>query len=262
MEILVDDYEHYASDNVLYTPVSIPGPGVDMTLFEEQFEGCTCPSLCASDCSCMRGCSSTYYTGGVLSSVQNPPLMIYECHDHCLCNDKCPNRIVQKGPHCGLRFIETGFKGKGINCSVDLAPGTFVCEYAGEVIGAKEARSRFAQRKNDSNYIFCLREHFGPAIVHTYVDPTFIGNIGRYINHACDPNLMVVPVRTDTTVPKICLFACRDIAAGTELTFDYAGDCNVATGEGETRSVCHCGTSSCRGFLPFDKSLGLFPIDM
>ena len=40
----------------------------------------------------------------------------------------------------------------------------------------------------------------------------------------CDPNLVVYGVWIDTLdprLPRIALFACRDIAAGEELTFDY-----------------------------------------
>ena len=253
-EILMDNYEH-ASESVLYTPVNIMGPGADSSLFDEQFAGCACSSVSCSgpDCFCTRG--TTNYINGALCS--SPPLLIYECHDHCSCSEECANRLVQKGPHPHLEVFEAHVKGWGLRCAVDLPIGTFVCEYAGEVISDVEARRRFAQRKGSSNYIFCLREHFGrQRAVETYVDPTFIGNIGRYINHSCDPNLTIVPVRTDTAVPKICLFTRRHVAAGTELTFDYGGGCELMTAQGPCeRSVCYCASPSCRGFLPFDSSL-------
>lgn len=253
-ESFVDNYEHVC-ESVLYTPVNILGPGADESLFDEQFVGCACslPS-CSVDCSCTRGTSS--YVAGVLS-LCSTPLMIYECHDHCSCSEECANRLVQNGPHPDLEVIETRVKGWGLRCRADLIPGTFVCEYAGEVIDEAEARRRFAQRKTSSNYIFCLREHFGLERSQvTYVDPTFIGNIGRYINHSCDPNLLILPVRVDTAVPKICLFARRHIAAGTELTFDYGGGCEAAVESGNaSRSACYCSSLACRGFLPFDASL-------
>nr|CAG4634970.1 EOG090X0AQH [Alona affinis] len=174
----------------------------------------------------------------IFSLSPNSPLMIYECHENCSCTEDCANRLVQKGPHQRLNIMEADAKGWGLSCGSDLDPGTFVCEYAGEVIGDTEARRRFAQRKTTSNYIFCLREHFGPERIQvTYVDPTFIGNIGRYINHSCDPNLTIVPVRVENAVPKICLFARRHVVAGTELTFDYGGGCETTPQGGPFENV-------------------------
>jgi len=140
-----------------------------------------------------------------------------------------------------------------------LARGDFVCEYAGEVIGPLEAKVRYSKRQQRQlpNYIFALKEYFGEesSPVVTYIDPTFIGNIGRYINHSCDPNLIVLPVRTGTVVPRLCLFAGRDIPAGTELSFDYGGEDEHVEMPGNGGSKCHCGSDRCRGFLPFDPSL-------
>ncbi|EFX88606.1 hypothetical protein DAPPUDRAFT_41537 [Daphnia pulex] len=204
-----------------------------------------------------------YYSGGGLTDSDNPPDLIYECHVNCQCESKCSNRLVQKGPHAGLALMDAGPKGIGLHCKVDLLKGAFVCEYAGEVIGAEEARRRYAFQKElgRRNYIFALREHFGkencPTL--TYIDPSSIGNIGRYINHSCDPNLLIVPVRTDTVVPKLCLFARRNISALTELTFDYGGGIEPIQGVPDGWSggtVCQCMASVCRHFLPFDYSLG------
>lgn len=253
-ETLIDDYEH-VDESVIYTPVNIPGPGCDASCFNEQFVGCSCSVACGADCSCLRGASN--YAGELLS-LSSSPSLIYECHENCPCSQKCANRLVQRGPQPDLELIEVGSKGFGLRCKTDLTPGAFVCEYAGEVIGVEEARRRFSQRKGVSNYIFCLREHFGSNSILTFIDPTFIGNIGRYINHSCDPNLMIVPVRVGNAVPRICLFARRYIEHGTELTFDYGGGCESQLENAERnveRSVCHCGAIACLGYLPFDSSL-------
>lgn len=259
-----DDYEHEDVD-LLYTPVNIPGRGVDDVMFVEQFEGCACSGSCGVGvhCGCVRNRMPFYYSGGGLMDSDNPPDLIYECHVHCQCETQCSNRLVQKGPHAGLALIDAGAKGIGLHCKVDLLKGAFVCEYAGEVIGAEEARRRYAIQKEmgHRNYIFALREHFGKANspTLTYIDPSYIGNIGRYINHSCDPNLLIVPVRTDTVIPKLCLFARRDISALTELTFDYGGGVEPIQGVPDGWSdgtACLCMTSLCRHFLPFDYSLG------
>jgi len=252
--MLQDNYEH-SDESVLYTPVNIPGPGMDLSMFDEQFEGCDCLFSCGVDCSCMQRCGVGYYIGGLLNV--NDPSLIYECHENCRCDaESCVNRLVQKGPHPMLNIVETSFKGLGLCCEVELKKGSFICEYAGEVIGQGEARLRYGrQQMGDKNYIFALREHFGSSMLLTYIDPTYIGNIGRYINHSCDPNLLIVPIRTDTAIPKLCLFANRDIPFCTELTFDYGGGTEPAGEHHRTGSVCYCGTTNCRGSLPFDSSL-------
>lgn len=264
-EILQDNYEH-EDDNIFYTPVNIPGPGVDADVtFFEQFEGCACSGLCVgadTDCGCVRGRMPFYYQGGILTDVDHPPDLIYECHVNCQCETECTNRLVQRGPHPHLQLMNAGPKGMGLRSKVDLPKGTFVCEYAGEVIGTEEARRRYGlqQGLGRPNYIFALREHFGESCqVLTYIDPTFIGNIGRYVNHSCDPNLVIVPVRTDIVVPKLCLFARRDIPAHTELSFDYGGGLEPIQGVPDGWSGakdCHCMADSCRRVLPFDYSLG------
>lgn len=260
-ELLIDDYEHFDSQ-VLYTPVNIPGPGVDASvLFDEQFEGCACSLPCSATCPCMRRLNSIqfHYFASGLRDADQPPAMIYECHSNCACNpETCPNRLVQKGPHANLELVDTLAKGTGLKCNSNLARGDFVCEYAGEVIGPLEAKMRYSSRQQRQlpNYIFALKEHFGDDPVVTYIDPTFIGNLGRYINHSCDANLLVLPVRSGTVVPRLCLFAKRDIPAGTELSFNYGGDGENVEMPGKGGSKCHCGSANCRDFLPFDSSLG------
>ena len=39
-----------------------------------------------------------------------------------------------------------------------------------------------------------------------------IGNIGRYLNHSCDPNLSLVTVGSSCMVPHIALFTNRAVA--------------------------------------------------
>jgi len=132
--------------------------------------------------------------------------------------------------------------------------GLFVCEYAGEVIGAGEAeiRNKSDQLARNHNYIYWINETYGKegASITTIIDPTAIGNIGRYANHSCEPNLIVHLVRVESAIPKICLFTNRPVQAGEELTFDYG----VRAAQSESDQglkACHCGTKACKGSLPF-----------
>ena len=56
------------------------------------------------------------------------------------------------------------------------------------------------------------------------LDAKWFGNIGRFINHSCDPNIYTVPVfieYQDKRLPHSCFFALRDIPAYEELCYDY-----------------------------------------
>ncbi|XP_011363040.1 histone-lysine N-methyltransferase SETMAR, partial [Pteropus vampyrus] len=64
-------------------------------------------------------------------------------------------------------------------------------------------------------------------------------------------------------VPKLALFAARDISPGEELSYDYSGrflngtdsDAEDRQDDGTPRKPCYCGARSCAAFLPYDSSL-------
>jgi hypothetical protein len=61
---------------------------------------------------------------------------------------------------------------------------------------------------------------------------------GDFINHSCEPNCGIVG--------QITLVAMKDIAAGSELCFDY-GTVVFDHGDEPFKMPCLCGTASCRG---------------
>ncbi|ROI82007.1 Histone-lysine N-methyltransferase SETDB1-A [Anabarilius grahami] len=81
------------------------------------------------------------------------------------------------------------------------------------------------------------------------IDARQEGNLGRYINHSCNPNLFVQNVFVDThdlRFPWVAFFASKRIKAGTELTWDY--NYEVGSVEGKVL-LCYCGSSRCTGRL-------------
>ncbi|SNX87404.1 uncharacterized protein MEPE_06114 [Melanopsichium pennsylvanicum] len=59
------------------------------------------------------------------------------------------------------------------------------------------------------------------------VDSALWGNHTRFFNHSCDPNIYHVPVYTnDASImrPLLAFFTLRQVDAGEELCFSYAGD--------------------------------------
>ncbi|XP_060689372.1 histone-lysine N-methyltransferase SETDB2 isoform X2 [Hemiscyllium ocellatum] len=79
-----------------------------------------------------------------------------------------------------------------------------------------------------------------------FLDATKEGNIGRFINHSCDPNLMVQSVFVDThdkNLPWVAFFTNRYIKAGSELTWDY----RYSTGSMPEEEIpCLCGSTNCK----------------
>ncbi|KAL8212678.1 UNVERIFIED_CONTAM: hypothetical protein K2H54_055370, partial [Gekko kuhli] len=238
---------------------------------EISFQGCSCQSASclASMCSCLPYAenyknSCINYEGNELECSKP----IFECNVMCQCGESCQNRVVQRGLQFRLEIFKTAKKGWGLHTLDFIPKGRFVCEYAGEVLNFREACRRVQlQSPSDSNYIIAIREHLCDGqIMETFVDPTHTGSVGRFLNHSCEPNLIMVPVRINSMVPKLALFADRDICAEEELSYDYSGrhhnyfpalqrDQEKPQGEELKKKPCYCGAKSCTGFLPYDGSL-------
>ncbi|XP_065890411.1 histone-lysine N-methyltransferase SETDB1-B-like isoform X3 [Dysidea avara] len=78
------------------------------------------------------------------------------------------------------------------------------------------------------------------------MDAKLQGNIGRYLNHSCQPNLFVQNVFVDThdlRFPWVAFFTNQNVKAMTELTWDY----NYEVGSVPDKELpCYCGAANCR----------------
>ncbi len=252
---VVDEYEH-VSEFIFYTPTSIPGKGCDLGLFESQILSfCGCENKCddVNTCACVGKTGKNYEAGRLTDTKLSGNGSCVECNSRCRCSASgCANRLIQFGPNPNLRIESFPHKGYGLTCGSRVEKGQFVCEYAGEVIGEQEAADR--RRGDRVNYIFSLNEHGEGGVIRTIVDATCIANVGRYINHSCDPNCVVVPVRVDSVVPKLAVFSRREIDAGEEITYSYDGrvDFSAENTDFEGLTLCHCGTDKCSRYLPYN----------
>ena len=173
--------------------------------------------------------------GRILSTHARNRGPLYECNQRCACPPACPNRLVQHGQTLPLD-IKSTIKGQGVFAGCQIEAGAFVCEYAGEVLSTAEARKRLARYDaqapvaGSGNFLLVCLERFGSRVIRTSIDPTLSGNVGRFINHSCDPNLVSVAVRVQSVVPHVCFFARRAIAKDEELSFDYGSECGRKAG--------------------------------
>lgn len=262
------------ADSVLspqYSPDHVAGPGVLTDPAQITFPGCSClHTPCGpKTCSCLHGGVDSYNSNQCLQSLETATTAwstpVFECNALCPCAGDCRNRVVQRGPWAHLQVFKTQMKGWGLRTLDPIPRGRFVCEYAGEVLGVSEAQRRMqTQSPGSCNYILAVREHVQSGqVLETFVDPTNVGNMGRFLNHSCEPNLVMVPVRVDSMVPRLALFAARDILPEEELSYDYSGrflnqwkqEGPEPKQEGLLRRPCYCGAASCATVLPYDDFL-------
>ncbi|KAM3390039.1 hypothetical protein ACQJBY_011915 [Aegilops geniculata] len=183
---------------------------------------------------------------------------IKECWSKCGCNMQCGNRVVQRGIRCNLQvfFTEEG-RGWGLRTLDDLPKGTFVCEYAGEILTNTELHERAIQNMQNARHTHPILLDAGwcsggePKDEEALcLDGTFYGNVGRFINHrCCDANLAMIPVEVETPDHQyyhVAFFTSKKVEAFEELTWDYGIDF-----DDERQPVkpfeCLCGSRYCRG---------------
>lgn len=107
-------------------------------------------------------------------------------------------RLGRSPIHCWGLFSET-----------KLAAGDMVIEFVGEVISQKVSEKReknYLKSGIGNSYLFTLDNGF-------VVDGTKKGNMSRFINHSCTPNV-VSKIRAVDGIPRIFFFASRDIETG------------------------------------------------
>ncbi|KAG6543516.1 hypothetical protein Mapa_015010 [Marchantia paleacea] len=179
--------------------------------------------------------------------------LVYECNSSCPCQQTCHNRVLQKGVTVKLEVFKTQYKGWAVRAAQKIIRGTFVCEYIGEVLHDQEANKR-GERYDQvgCSYLYDIDAHLdisgtGRRSKPFVIDATSQGNVARFINHSCAPNLVnyqVLVESMDAQLAHIGLFASRDIEIGEELAYDYRY--RLLPGKG---CPCHCGAKNCRGRL-------------
>ncbi|KAL8482235.1 hypothetical protein ACS0TY_028403 [Phlomoides rotata] len=161
----------------------------------------------------------------------------------CPCGDLCSNQQFQKCKYAKLKWTRCGKKGHGLQALEDISERQFLIEYVGEVLDVRayEARQReYAMNGHKHFYFMTLN---GSEVI----DACAKGNLGRFINHSCDPNCRTEKWMVNGEV-CIGLFALRDIKKGDEVTFDY----NYVRVFGAAAKKCVCGSPNCRGYIGGD----------
>ncbi|KAK8532080.1 hypothetical protein V6N13_131422 [Hibiscus sabdariffa] len=244
--------------------------------------GCSCHDACQAgnlNCSCFKknGGDLPYTAYGIL--VCRKP-MIYECGSSCPCLRNCKNRVTQTGFKVHFEVFKTRDRGWGLRSWDPIRAGTFICEYAGEVIDNIDAKQDGGDDESNE-YAFhtdrvyeSFKWNYEPELVgeessntnedYDIPSPLIIssknsGNVARFMNHSCSPNVFWQPImyeRNNEVLLHIAFFAKRHIPPMTELTYDYGiprsdekGSNNAEYG----KKKCLCGSAKCRELTVYRK---------
>jgi len=175
---------------------------------------------------------------------------LIECNPKvCPVGELCQNQRILKFQYPETIIFHTGGRGWGLKAKHDIREGDFVIEYVGEVLDTEMCKERLQKAHESSTTNFYMLTLDSGLVI----DAGQKSNRARFINHSCSPNCETQKwtVRGET---RIGIFACQNIAAGTELTFDYQLDCL-----GNERKQCLCGSKNCSGFLGLKSKLPVQP---
>ncbi|XP_073098550.1 histone-lysine N-methyltransferase, H3 lysine-9 specific SUVH4 isoform X2 [Elaeis guineensis] len=235
--------------------------------------GCKCKGDCIDPrtCACARlnGSDFPYVhkDGGRLVEAK---AVVFECGPTCGCSINCVNRTSQQGLKYRLEVFRTPKKGWGVRSWDTIPSGAPICEYTGILMKTDEV-----ENASENNYIFdidCLQTMKGldgrerrPGDVSFLINfddkmsevPEYCinagpsGNVARFINHSCQPNLFVQCVLSshhDIKIAKVMLFAADTIPPLQELTYDYGYGLDSVVGpDGKIiKMPCYCGAVDCR----------------
>lgn len=125
--------------------------------------------------------------------------------------------------------VRTVRNGRGIVALKAFAPGASICQIKGKVVSGETVwRYWDIDARRGENCFRYDADH--------YLDPE--GEIGAYANHSCNPNAGIVK-----TGRRLLLRAIRSIAAGDEITHDYA---TLLGADDVWTMKCNCGEAGCR----------------
>lgn len=157
--------------------------------------GCSCqPCSRESEC-CAKGNAFLYKRNqkGETMLRHTNRTKIIECGDSCKCGSECLNRLTQQDCSVPLCLFKTLNRGWGIRARKAIPKNTFIFNYSGEMINQEEA-----DRSSVTTYFFDVSDQDDCYVV----DSATKGNLSRFVNHSCSPNMSVLSVFECNGDPK------------------------------------------------------------
>ena len=138
--------------------------------------------------------------------------------------------------HPAIEVRDSRIEGNGLVTTADIPAGDVVARLGGRIVSDDQLRLLFA----------AAGSHDTPSYVDTITvaeDAHLVlppGEAIHFLNHSCDPNVWHLDAFT--------IVARRDMAAGEEVTIDYATHSGLST----FRMDCSCGSPLCREVITGD----------
>ena len=170
------------------------------------------------------------------------------CTHNCRCNGKCARNFANEELRPLVQLTFSASKGFGVITTCDIPRGAFISRYIGHYSFSQETVKRIRRHVIDLDFAYRIIGDQYAAMVE--IDAERYGNVGRFYNHSCSPNMFVQPIFDavrDEHFITIAFFAARDIGAGEELTWDYGYE---RPEKGHKRTVrCLCDEANCMQWL-------------
>ena len=158
----------------------------------------------------------------------------------CVNGELCSNMVIQRRQYApGLERFMTSKKGWGVRARQSIAKNSFILEYTGEICSKEEFERRMLVRYKIDNHHYCLAMDNKMMI-----DAHRAGSECRFVNHSCSPNCEMQKW-TVRGLPRMGLFALKDILPGEEICYDY----NFSLFNTDQGQECKCGAKDCRGII-------------
>ncbi|KAL6497624.1 Histone-lysine N-methyltransferase, H3 lysine-9 specific suvh4 [Orobanche hederae] len=234
------------------------------------------PTIAPMGCNCQGSCEDSRRKKVKKDSVARlvePKAVVFECGPNCRCGPECVNRTSENGYRFRLEIFRTPKKGWGVRSWDYIPAGAPICEYIGLL-----RRTADLNPAADNSYVFdidCLQTMKGmdgresrlrdvclPSYLQKMgeeasesvpfcIDAGETGNVARFINHSCQPNLFVqcmLSSHHDIKQAGIMLVAADNIPPLKELTYDYGYALDSVLGpDGKIQQMaCYCGAEDCR----------------
>ncbi|KAL6994530.1 hypothetical protein U1Q18_012632 [Sarracenia purpurea var. burkii] len=173
-----------------------------------------------------------------------------------------------------VKVFRTPKKGWGVRSWDYIPSGAPVCEYIGflmksddiditcentyvfdidclQTMKGLDGRERRLRDVSIPAYLEKSDDQKSESVPEFCIDAVSSGNVARFINHSCQPNLFVQCVLSshhDIKLARIVLFAADNIPPLKELTYDYGYVLDSVLGpDGKIRRMaCYCGAEDCR----------------
>lgn len=108
--------------------------------------------------------------------------------EYCECGEECTNRAIQQYELPYEVSVGPSPKGGlGVFANRDVEEGELVGEYVGEVLTNEEYDRRRREEYRDDSLCFAVLVDDNEV-----VDATRKGNEFRFLNHSCDPNVVLL----------------------------------------------------------------------